>query len=802
MTAGAAPTGSGAPGRTPTAGSGAPRSVATLPVVRTLLDEARAKNYAGGVLGVRAVPSWEGPEQFDHADRTVRVVPCVSALAVREALLDRSPDRWLVILTDRDDADLGAGILAHFVWQRLRTPDPWEAVRSRFAAAGVDPALAAGERHRDIAAGLLAATPPGGRWPPAPGGVLTRDHALGSVARHHLRVGEAGAEIDATTVLTWTASPDTSGHIAALRALTGDALTDAVLGWLVERAGAAAGPLLTLTLAGQAGDAVPLGLVVGILNRAVNGSGAAGPAQTARDALIRLEPRLGGSPPGGHALSAWAAEAETVTASLLAASSGRPLVDRLLVRADAVLGEVHADTLAARSGLLPAGLTARLTRLAAALRTAVTTSAGRRAAAGRTAAGVNLAAGSAAAVAPAALAAVEEAWAAVADHRLADGDHRVAVFRAGVWLIRWLAVAASPTEPAASDNPNLATLLAYHRDHDAWVDAAVNTAAAGVGAADLGAALGTVLAAVGRRRAAHDRAFAAALTAHTGDDPPRDSDPIPAAARAPTHPGGVAAASIRHRGVLHLEDLLPGVVLPLATRTPVLVLVLDGMSVAVAIDVVADATARASLGWVEAVLAGEQRRLAALAPLPTLTEISRASLLCGDLRRGDQRVEHVGLTDLARSHHVDGATLFHKGPLEESPLGMALASDVAAALDDVEGHPLVVCVLNDIDDALDRSDPGGTAWGLATIRRLRPLLERARVTGRVVVLTADHGTSSNGATAPTSRIRRSPADVPGRPPPPPTAAPATARCWSPGGGCSPTADAPCWPSTKGCVTGR
>src|SRR6516164_4154299 len=154
---------------------------ATLPVLRALLDQARHKNYASGVLGVRAHPEWPGPASFSHDSVPVRVVPCVSALAVREALLERKHGQWLVVLTDRADDDLGAGVLGHLVWNRLRTPNPWDAVRLRFAATGVEPALTDTTGDREIATGLLAAAPPTG-WPPAPGGVLTRDHALGAVA--------------------------------------------------------------------------------------------------------------------------------------------------------------------------------------------------------------------------------------------------------------------------------------------------------------------------------------------------------------------------------------------------------------------------------------------------------------------------------------------------------------------------------------------------------------------------------------------------------------------------------------------
>jgi hypothetical protein len=55
--------------------------IATSPVVRSLLDEARRKRYSHGVLGVRAQPRWDGPDTFTHDDVPVRVVPCVSALA-------------------------------------------------------------------------------------------------------------------------------------------------------------------------------------------------------------------------------------------------------------------------------------------------------------------------------------------------------------------------------------------------------------------------------------------------------------------------------------------------------------------------------------------------------------------------------------------------------------------------------------------------------------------------------------------------------------------------------------------------
>ena len=316
-------------------------------------------------------------------------------------------------------------------------------------------------------------------------------------------------------------------------------------------------------------------------------------------------------------------------------------------------------------------------------------------------------------IAGAALADVERAWTRVATHRLAEADPRTSAFHAAVRLARWLA------ESAAVGGTSLQPLLDRHSGSDAWVDSAVNDAAPGASDPDLGAGLAAVLAAVRARRAAHDVAFGRALAAHTSDDPP--------------------AVSGAHGGVRHLEELLPDVILPLARRAPVLLLVLDGMSAGVGAEVVASVLSRTADGWAEALLPGQARRAAALAVLPTLTEVSRASLLCGELRTGGQDVERRGYDALTGAYGLPGAALFHKKPLDSSRLGYAVADDVAEAIADVTGHPLVTCVLNTIDDALDRSDPGGTEWGTDAVKHLAPLLDRARHAGRIVVLTADHG---------------------------------------------------------------
>ena len=296
----------------------------------------------------------------------MRIEPCVSALAVREALLSRRRDEWLIVLTDRSDEDLGAGVLSHFVGYRLRTPDPWAAVRHRFAATGIDPAIFAAAGDRDVAMGLLAATPPDG-WPPAPGGVLTRGHAFGAVAAAHL--GLSDPVIDIAAVLGWAADPALPEQISDLRMLAGDPVTDAVLGWAAERTGAIAPAVLHLLRGGEARDVIPLGLVAGVLADAKDNR-AAEAAQVARDALIRMETRSGGTALPSSALTSWAAEASAVVIGMLRVTARKASGEALLARADHLLQEVRAAGLADGSDLLPSGLTRRFAALAAELRAA------------------------------------------------------------------------------------------------------------------------------------------------------------------------------------------------------------------------------------------------------------------------------------------------------------------------------------------------------------------------------------------------------------------------------------------------
>jgi len=183
------------------------------------------------------------------------------------------------------------------------------------------------------------------------------------------------------------------------------------------------------------------------------------------------------------------------------------------------------------------------------------------------------------------------------------------------------------------------------------------------------------------------------------------------------------------RAVVPIEDLRARVVAPLAAAAPLLLVVIDGMSIAVATEL---AEAAASLGWTELLppqTAGH--RTAALATLPTVTTYSRTSLFAGELLGGQQD------TEKSRYAAALGSRVFHKDDLRSAG-GALLPTTLIQALSS-ERERAVAVVLNTVDDALSKADPGGTRWTEDTVQHLRSLLNAAAVHGRTVILTSDHG---------------------------------------------------------------
>ncbi len=121
-----------------------------------------------------------------------------------------------------------------------------------------------------------------------------------------------------------------------------------------------------------------------------------------------------------------------------------------------------------------------------------------------------------------------------------------------------------------------------------------------------------------------------------------------------------------------------------------------------------------------------------LSALPSVTEVARTSLLCGQLMQGAAAQEtthfraHPGLK--AGCHKDYGPQLFHKKDMNQALLRTQS-----------EDYKLVALFINSIDDTLAKDEQLKLRWTQELVGALEPLLEAARATQRSVLIVSDHG---------------------------------------------------------------
>jgi hypothetical protein len=190
--------------------------------------------------------------------------------------------------------------------------------------------------------------------------------------------------------------------------------------------------------------------------------------------------------------------------------------------------------------------------------------------------------------------------------------------------------------------------------------------------------------------------------------------------------------------VLCIEEVLWTVVSPVAREHPALLIVLDGMSQAVFRELISDLMRR---NWVELAAPAADTPRAVLAAIPSVTEFSRRALLCGQLplpAQGTEKSDFAGSDRLFEQ--VGGQVkpqLFLKGDLLEAGR-MGLSGAVIQAIANSRCR-LVGVVVNAVDDSLGSADQTNYSWGLDQVAPLHELMRMASESGRVVVLTSDHG---------------------------------------------------------------
>lgn len=520
---------------------------------------------------------------------------------------------------------------------------------------------------------LLEAEPVDG-WPRS-GSVLTRDAAVHALVRERLGLGSSSAghaaDLDINALLAW--SRTTAGP-ARFRELAEDERSG-LTAWLTGIVGAATPTLLALVADGRGQDAMALGVLGSVLaapDAPAGTSFALGGLFGATLRSVEDLPEFTASVTG--TLARWITEAQ---ANSPAGAEARQRVYAVLDRADELAAEAGLSQALRVDPLLPSGLKARLRVVAAALESGPT--------------------------------AAEAALEQVQNHQLArlHPASREAA-RMAVRLVRWLDGPATAVDSVAQ---GVGEQLAQW----GWVDRALAVLAAGdpMGDPTLGQAYHRLIGRARARRTVLDEQFARRLAAWTRT----------ASAHAPG-------------GALLIEDVLATLAVPMAAKSAPLVLVLDGMSAATAAQLGDEIDRRV---WTEIVPApseaAQPRRCAAVSMLPSVTTISRASLLSGSATSGKQAVEATGFASFWQRHRRT-ATLFHKGQIGGAE-GHRIAPELVDAL---AGDGVVGVVLNTIDDALDHGQEGErTTWRLGDISHLLDLLNAARGYGRPVMLVSDHG---------------------------------------------------------------
>ncbi|MCX5689686.1 MAG: BREX-2 system phosphatase PglZ, partial [Planctomycetota bacterium] len=276
--------------------------------------------------------------------------------------------------------------------------------------------------------------------------------------------------------------------------------------------------------------------------------------------------------------------------------------------------------------------------------------------------------------------------------------------RLSVWLLRTTA------DPSAASPQSLPDAVSHYLTDASYADWARTTLYGSDPSGPLAEAFKKLLQAVFPNRQRFNESYAGLLSTWT------------------TSAGGAGRITAIHQ-------VIPNLIGPAREASSLLVIVLDGLSVAVFNELIADL---GTLGWQPIAAEGQSRPLV-ISALPSITNLSRTSLLSGTLQMGGQAQEVAGFTahpDLQWRTRSGSPRLFHKADLI-SPTDGSLSTDVGEAI--ASSARVVGVVINAVDDHLANGEQLSMSWRADSIRSLTSLLARARDAGRLVVLVSDHG---------------------------------------------------------------
>jgi PglZ domain len=426
--------------------------------VRAQVEQILKRDPQSHIVGIRSRLPQPWPPQLMVDGRNFQVRWCESSLEARQLLIGASSSPTdIVLLTPLSDQDIGIDVLSAFPRGKLISIDGSEALCAAFQARYMDFRLRTKEWMADL---LLEGAPPGG-YPPVAGGVLDAETAWRHVLQQTLGLTEARPNVEGLLESTIT-----DGAAERFSRLPSN-IRDEIATWLSDVSGPAGPLVVSCIAAGHGADALPLGLVCGVI------FSDQWTEQELSAAAIRLENYVGRRRVELAAGRAWA-EAATSIVRKKDYAAMRPWLER----ADVLLRDLHVSSFVSMSTVLPSSFEARLIAFAEKLESALNN------------------------LGDETLNKLDCAARALIEHHLAKYEElRILRVRMAQRLARWLAL--KDVKPSSFDRASAA-----HADGGSYVDWARRVLMSSDENATLSAAYSLVSQRVQARREEHNQAFA------------------------------------------------------------------------------------------------------------------------------------------------------------------------------------------------------------------------------------------------------------------------------------------------------
>ncbi len=483
---------------------------------------------------------------------------------------------------------------------------------------------------------------------------------------------------DLTAILQWSTNCE---HIAKFQ-ITTPQFREAAINWLIPTTGVAVKTILDCIFSNSFPDAVPLGLALNVIFHPDIKS-------KLERAIGKLEERyLGGKSPELAIVQQWSNAAMEVIRSSTIETKAK---NHILERADRILAEVGAESYTYLSCVLPSGLNHRLTEFSKYLIKTTNNPTTKN------------------------LEDLVEAYNKIKEHDLAPENSENRSFERIDMAIRLAQYLVQQATVQPYQPKTLGECINHNLQQGSFLDWARLVIRSGDRIQQINESYSLLFDKITDIREKQALEFADFLQDWT-------------------------EFGSHNRQVLPIETILESVVAPLAKHSPLLLIVMDGMSMAVCRELMANIEKR--YDWIP--LAKKEHKsslMAGLAAIPSITEVSRTSLLCGQLQSGNQTHEKREFTSypklLACCNKDSPPILFHKASLRDQD-NTGLAQDVRQTISSKQ-NKIVGVVINAVDDNLSKGEQLDIRWSVSEIKVLSTLLCEAKLSQRLIILLSDHG---------------------------------------------------------------